>query len=323
MIKRIKIIEENEPDITKHWDEQENVDDIDLVFRKLRRDSVGKSASNPTWGYVFNVRDENLKLNIDSEGLYKEHDYDAPNAPYAEKLFSIIGRRVLDNTRVPKVDIVMARPKEPSVISYKLMNNDIEDMFHISDLMFYKYDREQLTTKKNIFTIGDILECVKEQVQDKSNYKQIERNIIHTLLLDAVVNNADRHNNNWALVRNKETNLYELAAFDHSSSFVDMIEERRYFTSNGWVGSYVTVEENIKFRRGSVGDAIIRYIAKNYSEYFDEFADIFNEKLPSIIAEIKEENLPIDINRLELKLNQRNRFLSKIKSRGDSEYGEQ
>ena len=322
MIKKVKIIEENEPDITQNWNEQENVDDIDIVFRKMRKDTVGKSASNPTWGLVFNVREGNLKLNIDKEGIFKEFDYDSPNGAYSEKILSIIGRNVLDNTRVPEIDIVMARPKEPSIISYKLMNNDKEDMFHISDLMFYKYDREQLAEKKKIFTIEDILECVKEQVQNEANYKQIEKSMIHTLLLDAIVNNADRHNNNWALVRNKQTNFYELAIFDHSSSLVDMLEDRRFCTHEGWVGSYVTLQENNKVRRGSRGKDIIEYISKNYSEYFEEFSSIFNERLPDIIKEIKNENLPIEINRLELKLNQRNGFLKKIKSRGDSEYGE-
>ena len=322
MIKSIKIIKENEPDITKEWEEQKDIENIDMVFRKVRKDYVGKSSSNPTWGYVFNVRQGKLKLNIDAEGLYKEYDYDAPNASYAEKIVSIIGRKVLYNTRVPKVDIVMERPKEPSIISYKLMDNDKEDMFHISDLMFYKYERDELAEKKNIFTIEDILECTKEQVKDTKNYNIIEKSIIHTLLLDAILNNGDRHNNNWALVRDKQTNFYELAIFDHSSSLTDMIEEKRHFTYNGWVGSYVTVDDNSKIRKGSVGKSIIEYIARNYSEYFDEFADIFNEKLPGILKEIKGEDLPIDIRRLENRLNERNRLLNKIKSREEFEYGE-
>ena len=319
MIKTIRIIKENEGNISS------NLDDLvskDMVFRKIRQDFVGKSSSNPTWGYVFNVRDGKLKLNIDGEGLYKEFDYDNPNAAYAEKIASIMGRNILDNTRVPKVDIVEERKKEPSIISYKLLDNNKEDMFHISDLMFYKYDRDELAKKKNIFTIEDILECVKEQIKDEENYKEVERSIIHTLLLDSVMNNGDRHNNNWALVINKETGKYELAIYDHSSSFVDMLEEKRAATYNGWVGSYVTVNESSTIRKGSVGKDIIKYMADNYSEYFDEFVDIFNGKLPFVLEEIKNENLPIDISRLDMKLKQRSSFLNKIKSREDLEYGE-
>lgn len=324
MIKKVKIIKENEQDITEQWDKQTNTDDIDIVFRKIIKDSVGRSASNPTWGYVFNVRDGKLKLNIDPEGLYKEEDYDAPNAPYAEKIFSIIGRSVLKDTRVPKVDVVADTSGEKGLISYKLMNNDLEDMFHISDLMYYKYDREGLKEKKNIFTIEDILTCVKEQVTNKDNYKKIEKSMIHTILLDSVLNNGDRHNNNWALVRNKKTNIYELAAFDHSSSLVDMIEDQRFFAYNGWVSSYIMAQENnnIKIRKGSVGKDLIEYISKNYSEYFEEFVDIFNERKPAFMEEIKEEKLPVNMLRLESKLNERNRYLNKIRSRGDVEYGE-
>lgn len=319
MIKKVKIIKENETGLSEHLEDYLKVD---MVFRKTRKDFVGKSSSNPTWGMVFNIRDGKLKLNIDGDGLYKEFDYDNPNAAYAEKIASIMGREILDTTRVPKVDIVEERAKEPAIISYKLMDNDKEDMFHISDLMFYKYDREQLSVKKNIFTIEDILECMKEQVKDEENYKEVERSILHTLLLDSVINNGDRHNNNWALVINKETGKYELAIFDHASTFIDMIEEQPRCVYNGWVGSYISYDERRTIRKGDLGKEIIDYIAKNYKEYFEEFCEIFNEKLPFILGEIKKENLPIDKNRLELKLNQRNNYLKKIKSRGESEYGE-
>ena len=314
MVKSVKRIKQGEKHLTDHLEDYKKAD---IVFREIRKDSVGRSASNPIWGLVFNVRNGKLKLNSIGEGLYKEFDYDYPNASYAEKIYSIIAESVLDNTRVPNIDIVTEIPKEPSIISYKLINTEKEDMYHISDLMYYIYDRDEVSEKKNIFTIEDILKCVKEQVKDEENYKQVERSIIHTMLLDATLNNGDRHNNNWALVRNKQTNFYELAIFDHSSSLVDIIEEKSYFTSNGWVGSYIMAGEKQigKLRVGSSGDKIIKYIANNYPEYFDEFVDIFNEKLPSIIEEIKQEKLPIDMRRLEEKLKQRNRFLRKIRDR--------
>lgn len=319
MIKDIYVIKKDEKNLTEHLDE---IAHKDMVFRSIRKDTIGQSSSNPTWGYVFNVREGKLKLNIDGEGLYKEFDYDIPNAAYAEKISSIIGRNTLNNTRVPKTDVVMQYSGQPETISYKLLDNDKEDMFHIRDLMFYKYEREELEKKKNIFTIEDILYCVKQQVKNKENYEQVERSVIHTLLLDSIINNGDRHNNNWALVRNKETNFYELAVFDHSSTLTDMIEEQMRFTYNGWVSSYVNVGENTGVRRGSIGKDIIEYIAQNYKEYFDEFCEIFDEKLPSILEEIKGENLPINMRRLERKLYERKRFLEKTKSREEFEYGE-
>lgn len=313
MIKSIKRIKENEP-------LEYNQDGKDMVFKELRKDTIGKSSSNPTWGYVFNVREGKLKLNKDGEGLFKEFDYDAPQAAYAEKIISIIGMDVLQGTKVPKVDVVLERKREPSIISYKLLDNNKEDMYHISDLMFYKYDRSEIGSKKNIFTIEDILQCVKEQIKNEENYKQVEKNIIHTLLLDSITNNADRHSNNWALIRDKQTNLYQLAIFDHSSALVDMIEEKAHFTYNGWVCSYVTTNDNNKNRRGDIGKDIIEHISKDYPEYLEEFCDIFNEKLPSILEKINEENLPIDMKRLERKLIERNRFLNKVKDKEDSEH---
>ena len=317
MIKKVKIIKLNERNLTNHLDEYKIVD---IVFRILSKDAIGKSSSNPSWGYVFNVRNGKLKLNIEPYGLYKEFDYDQPNAAYAEKIFSIIGQKILTDTRVPKTEVVSdCFPKNPATISYKLMDNDKEDMFHISDLMFYKYEREEIEKKKDVFTIEDILECIKVQVRNEENYNKIEKSIIHTILLDSVLNNADRHNNNWALVRNKETNQYDLAIFDHSVSLIDILEENKRATYNGWTRTYISTRPNCD---SSFGKELIEYIHKNYNEYFEEFVNRFNEKIPVIISKIKEEQLPIDIRRLENKLNARNIFLQRERSREDLEYGE-
>ena len=241
MEKTIKVIKENEKNLSDKLDELASKQ---MVFRKLRRDTVGRSSSNPTWGYAYNVKKGKLKFK--GEGVYKEFDYDQPNAAYAEKIYSIIAKEVLtEDTRIPTIDVVKENNSiyGPSTISYKLMDNDKEDMFHISDLMFYKYERGEIENKKDVFTIEDILECIKEQVKDEENYKKIEKSVIHTILLDCVLNNADRHTNNWALVRNKETNQYELAIFDHSISLIDMVEENRRATYNGWTKSYISTEK--------------------------------------------------------------------------------
>lgn len=316
MIKTIYVIKENQKNITSHLDEIANKN---MVFRKVRKDTIGKSASNPTWGYVYNVKKGKMKWK--GEGLYKEFDYDAPNAAYCEKIASIMGRNLLSNTRVPEVEIVEENKSENGIISYKLMDNDKEDMFHLRDIMFYLFERDELASKKDIFDFNDILEAIKIQVTDEENYKAIEKSIIRALLFDSVINNGDRHTNNWALVRNKETNWYELAVFDHSSSFTDMLKEQRHFTVDGWVSSYTSIKPNKgQIRKGSLGKDIIEYIANNYNEYFNEFCDDFEEVLPNIIEEIKKEELPIDIKRLENKLYERKRFLRKIRSKEELEH---
>jgi len=48
--------------------EQKNVSDIftqgvdtDLLFRELQKDTIGRSGSSPTWGYVYSNKNRELK----------------------------------------------------------------------------------------------------------------------------------------------------------------------------------------------------------------------------------------------------------------------
>lgn len=317
MNKTISIVKENQPNISEEIVELVKKD---MIFRKIQRDTIGRSSSNPTWGYAYSV--ENGGLKFKGEALYKEHDYDLPNAAYSEKVTSIMGQKLLTNVRVPEIDIVEESKGDPGVISYKILNNDREDMFHIRDILYHKYERNILETKKDIFALSDILECVKIQVNNNENYRYLEKNIIHTLLFDSITNNGDRHCNNWSLVRNKDSDWYELAIFDHASSFVNMFKDQKHFTCNGWVSSYTTVgeEENSKLRTGSLGKKIIEYVYENYRSYFEEFATDFHNKLPMIMELIKRENLPIDVRLLEKRLKERDSFLRKMYIREEMEH---
>ena len=317
MNKTITIIERNKRNIT---DILENPIETDMLFREIQRDTIGKSSSNPTWGYAYSCR--NGKLKYKGIGLYKEFDYDAPNASYSEKVWSIIGKNILDGTRVPDISVVEERKGQPGIISYRLLDNDKEDLIHVKDILFNKFERSEIKEKRNIIYIEDLLECFKLQIGDEENYNSVRKSVIHTLLLDAVTNNADRHGNNWGLIRNKKTNRYEFADFDHSSSFVDMFEDKKHFTVNGWVSSYTSVKPtNQETRMGSCGNEIIEYIAKNYREDFKDFSIKFNNRLPNIIEEIKDEKLDINIDRLERRLNDKKRFLKQLsREEGEIEY---
>ena len=105
-------------------------------------------------------------------------------------------------------------------------------------LLFYKFDRQTLDNLKSVIHIEDLLECIKIQVDDEENYRQVESQVVQALLLDCVTNNADRHANNWCIVRDKITNTYTVGVFDHSSSFIDMMSERNNATMNGWTIFY-------------------------------------------------------------------------------------
>lgn len=319
MSKTITLIESNEEVITKLLEEGIKTE---MVFEKIQRDTVGRSGSRPTWGNVY--------YNIDGilydggVGLHKEYDYDYPNSAYSEKAWSIMGKHILKNTkvRVPDIDVVEQKPGYPETISHRILDNGKEDLIHIKDLLFHKYEREELRTKKDLFFIEDILECIRIQVKDDENYKEIEKAVIQTLLLDSVTNNADRHANNWALIRNKKTNNYELGVYDHSSAFVDMFDERRHFTTKGWVSSYIIMNERTRqIGMGVDGNIIIEYIFKNYKEYFDDFYTNYTNELEPSIQEILKEDLKVDNKRLGNRLRERKSFLRHLYvEKGELEY---
>ena len=285
MRKTISVIKQNQENLGEVF---KNGAQTDIVFRELQRDTIGKSGSSPTWGYVY--LNNNGKLKFNGIALRKEYDYDFPLAAYGEKTWSIFGKKLIgDTVRVPDIEIVEENPGYPEIISYRLMNNDKEDMIHIKDTLFNKFERDEIRRKKDILTINELLECVKLQIGDEENYKNIEKDIIHVLLLDAITNNGDRHALNWALVRDKITDKYTLAVFDHSSAFVNMFESREHFAHNGWSTTYITVgNDSGRNTIGSDGIEVVKYISKEYAEYFEEFYEKFNPKLPEILEIIKQ-----------------------------------
>jgi len=316
--KTISIIKQNQENIAEVF---KNGAQTDMVFRELQRDTIGRSGSSPTWGYVYCNEEGKLKFN--GVALHKEYDYDFPLAAYGEKTWSIFGRELLgDTVRVPVIEIVEQKTGYEEIISYRIMNNDREDMTHIKDTLFNKFERDEIRAKKDVFTIDEILECVKLQIGNEENYKRIERDMIRVMLLDSITNNGDRHALNWALVRDEKTHEYTLAVFDHASAFMDMFQYRG-IKDSGWSTSYITVGNNKgRHNIGSEGKYIVECISKEYSEYFDEFSKEFEEKLPGILELVKQENMKIDFRRLSDKMAEKKRFLRKLRQRGELEYDE-
>ncbi len=313
MIKKIKIIPISETFDASGFDTNQ------ILFRSTQKDIIGNSGSNPTWGNVFE-KGENGETLYSGVGLYKEHDYDYPNNAYSEKIYSIIAKDVLSGVRVPDIDVVTPGNSEHGIISYRLLDNDTEDLLHIRHVLFNKYDRTAMLARKSMYTIDDILESLRKQIPDDENYKQVERNVIHTLLLDAVTNNSDRHPNNWALVRNKKSNYYELAIFDNSAAFIDMFDANPWQSVRGWTSSYISPDDNLQNRRCLLGKDIISLIFQRFPDYYKEFIEIFSQKLPDISKKILEENLPVNNSRVISKLEARSRFLEKTISEGDIDY---
>ena len=316
MVKTISIIKQNQENIAEVF--QYGVK-TDMLFRELQKDTVGRSGSSPTWGYVYSNQDGKLKFK--GIALHKEYDYDFPYAAYGEKTWSIFGKELLgDSVRVPDIDIVEEKKDYPEIISYRLMNNDREDMIHIKDTLFNKFERDEIRAKKDVFTIDEILECVKLQIGNEENYKKIERDIIRVLLLDSITNNGDRHALNWALVRDEKTGEYSLAVFDHASAFMEMFQNRG-IRDSGWSTSYITVGNNKgRHNIGSDGKYIVECISQEYPEYFEEFCDDFEAKLPRIMELVRQEEMKIDFRRLSDKIGEKKHFLRRLRNKGEIEY---
>ncbi len=289
-----------------------------VYLYKKQRETRGNSGSNATWVEVYTSEHDG------DIALYKEYDFDMPLAAYAEKIWSIIGQGVLENTRVPNIDIVNNPKLGDGIISYRIMDNSLEDMMHIKDILFNIYDRTEMDKHRNIFSIDEVLQAVRKEIVDEQNYKEVEKAIIQTIILDSVTNNADRHTTNWALVLDKSTNPhYQLALFDHSSALGRMMEYTPASTyntygDNRWTSSYLQTERRESRGVGEEGKKLIRYIAEKYPEYFEEFTNRFSERIDEILAEVeKTEGLQIDKRILRSELMSKRNYLKALLERGE------
>lgn len=323
MKKTIKIIDQNQENMS---DILKNDSKTDLLFLKVQKDTIGKSGSNPTWGHVYESKEGDLKYK--GIALHKEYDYDFPKAAFGEKVWSIFEKEILDaSVRVPEIEIVEQIPGYEEIVSYRLMDNDKEDMIHIKDTFFNKFEREEMKAKKDIYTIDEILECVRLQIGNEENYKKIEKDMIQVILLDGITNNGDRHALNWGVVRDEKTNKYSLAVFDHASSFKGMLQKsflpqaNPYFNDIEWSTSYITVGKDTRRNDiGSMGKVLVEYISEKYPQYFEEFYAKLDVKLPEILESIQQENMKIDYKEFTNQIKLKKRLLEKLINRGELEY---
>ena len=123
---------------------QEHVSDLfknglktDMVFREIQKDTIGKSGASPTWGYTY--YNEKGKMKFKGIALHKEYDYDYPLSAYGEKVWSIFGKELLnESVKVPNIEIVSNNLGQDEIISYILFYNK---------LYIYVYIRQ---SKRNI-----------------------------------------------------------------------------------------------------------------------------------------------------------------------------
>lgn len=282
------------------------------VFSKICRDTIGLSSTNPTWGDLY--RYTNHELYYIGICIYKEMDYDTPNAPYSEKMWSLLGKRVLKSCLVPDITLVKDKTnKETGLLSHIILDNSLEDLTLMNNLLFYKFERQDLSKLHSVIHIQDLLNCVRIQIGNKENYTEVESQIVQTLLLDSITNNSDRHVNNWGLVRNKESNHYTLGLFDHSSSFIDMISEKKASAIDGWTSTYTSVSSQPKRSGiGDLGSTVVTYLCNHYPNVCKQFMCNLNLELENFYEDISSAPYNIDKRRLQKNISNKNIFINKL-----------
>ena len=255
--------------------EDENV----LLLRKVALDTVG-TTSGSVWVKAYG------KNRNGQTALYKPLDYDEPLGAQAELISSHFYKLCFAgiSVRIPEINLVGSK-HDLGLLSYRVHDKTSEDFIHIDYLMHYKYTDKEIS---KFYTLGikDALECIKAEVPDDDNYKEIEKAVVMVACGDAFTNNADRHGKNWALVRNKDTNYYELAIFDNVKSFINILFNRTGYANDAlWSIGYLGLNSSHNI---STGKNIVNAIKKEYPEYVDEFIERFNSVRKQFCEDIKD-----------------------------------
>lgn len=266
----IKFVDEIPTDVS-----DENV----LLLRKLALDTVG-TTSGAVWVKAYG------KYRDGKTALYKPLDYDEPFGAQAELISSHFDKLCLDGikVRIPEINLVGTK-NDLGILSYRVHDKTSEDFIHIDYLLRYKYTDKEIS---KFYTLGikDVLECIKAEVAREDNYKEIEKAVIMVACADAFTNNADRHGKNWALIRNKDTDYYELAIFDNVKSFINIMFNRTGYANDAlWSIGYLGLNSSCNI---STGKNIVDSIKKEYPEYVDEFIERFNSVRKQFCEDIKD-----------------------------------
>lgn len=178
-------------------------------------------------------------------------DYASFAASVHEKLFSELANCLLKGVevRIPTIDIVqLDDDSEPRTLSYNVADDGAQ-LFLMENVLFSAEEliEAQRDSQQSRLSIEQFLERVREfiklnikmQVQNepfrdaretlvdkierKTNeqYANVEKEILTVLLMDSILNNADRHGCNWALVLDKDGN-WHVAIWDHETSMLGL-----------------------------------------------------------------------------------------------------
>lgn len=232
-----------------------------------------------------------VKLIGNGIAIYKEPDYDYDLGPYSEKLWSILGKLMLPNAKVPDIEIIRDKRIDstiPGTMSYSIVDRENEDMTDFRTILRYNgLSEEEMKKQDDSLYVEELLGYIKNFVQDEENYKELEEDIIRTILLDCITNSFDRHPDNWALVRDNQTGKYKLGLFDNTVSFVNIIFPRPGVISKGnWGRVFIRAKsETGKISRSA--DEVIRDIYKKYPKHLEKFSKDLDDNLQIFNTQIE------------------------------------
>lgn len=171
----------------------------------------------------------------------------------------------------------------------------------ISEELGREFTPEDLDSIKiGDISVLDILKNVKTIfVEKQQKYRQLEKSIIHTTVIDLMTNNIDRHLTNWSLIRNKKTDEYILGLFDHATNFYNMslandsLAMPQDYLKQYWATSSVLTDAPLDLKlRSSKGIDLFKYLMEHHREDTLEMLQILHDKLPEFEKMIGYETIP-------------------------------
>ena len=93
-----------------------------------------------------------VKLIGNGIAIYKEPDYDYDLGPYSEKLWSILGKLMLPNAKVPDIEIIRDKRIDstiPGTMSYSIVDRENEDMTDFRTILRYNGLSEEEMKKQD------------------------------------------------------------------------------------------------------------------------------------------------------------------------------
>lgn len=211
---------------------------------------------------------------------------------------------------IPQVDYEFANYGGlRGVISKNFISNDRgEHLVSGNEMLKESGITDQELVHQRIECVYDVMEQIIEKkplgFKELNNIKKAGEFFLGYMMLDALISNQDRHNENWGMIQTVHGNCHLALSFDHGASLgkniTDEEKEDRLNTKDPRrsVSAYTARAkswfylQNDKSTRLKVMDAFIvfgSYYPDAYKAWIQRLADVDNDAFESIIWKIPDE----------------------------------